>query len=228
MMQKNLYTFLILLVYIAISFSIKYFGIGLPFINDSQMKYCTQSYEKIAKKVKQSNIAGIVIKTIPKLDIIPVGKKIIGAIMKNKEIFFIDSEGNLFQSNSENYKDYITVTGDHQYWHLYYQELEKYPEILQKTYHVHIYHYRIDIYLLPGILIKLNRSIKDLSEFHYTYPMLFNKTNYYIDLRNPKRVGHGNSIIHPETDNKHSNKNLESASLEELSSKNKKDMIIIK
>lgn len=185
----------LLISYIFFAFSIKYFGFLLPFINNNKHKYCYQSFKNIAKKNLQTNMNGIIIKHENKLDVIPIFKKIIGAVMINNDVFFIDSYGDLFQSNVEKYENYITISGEYQYWHLYYKELEKYPEILQKTFHIHIYHHRIDLYLLPGILLKLNRSIKDLSDFYHDNPNYFEKKNYYIDLRNPKKVGYAQQDI---------------------------------
>lgn len=194
-MSMTKINYFLLIFYVFCSFFIKYFGFLLPFINDSQYKYCYKSFKNIAKKNLQTNMAGIIIKHESKLDIIPIFKKIIGVIMIKNDVFFIDSYGDLFQSNTEKYEDYITISGEYQYWHLYYEELEKYPEILQKIFHTHIYHHRIDLYLLPGILLKLNRSIEDLSDFYHDNPSYFEKKNYYLDLRNPKRVAYAQQDI---------------------------------
>lgn len=162
----------------------------MPYIKNSAEKHSYKAYKHLAKQAKKSNVAGVIIKASNHIEVIPVMKKTIGATMIENEIFFIDSDGNLFQSEEENCENYVTVSGEYKYWARYYEELEKYPNILKKIYHAHIYHYRVDLYVLPGVLVKLNRCIKDLNDFYETYPHCFEQKNYYIDLRNTKRIGY--------------------------------------
>lgn len=183
---------ILIINYIIIAFLIKNLGVFMPKINKSEYKNSYQSYKRIAQKLKKNNLAGIIIKSKNpnKIEIIKVNQKIIGVFKEKGEIFFLNSTGKTFKSQEEQTNDYISVVGNHSFWPIYYKELEKYPKILEKIYHVEIYHHRIDIYLLPGILIKLNRSIQDLNDFYELYPKYFEEKNHYIDLRNTKKVGY--------------------------------------
>ncbi|WP_342261769.1 cell division protein FtsQ/DivIB [Alphaproteobacteria bacterium endosymbiont of Tiliacea citrago] len=175
---------ILFILYVCGSFCVKYFGFFIPYNN------CYTYIEKIAKKEKNNRIAGVIIKNRKNLEVIPVQKKIIGVFSKNNKIFFMDNTGNTFDSENDDPDDYIAISGNLKYWPIYYKELEKHPKILKKTFAATIFHYRIDLYLRPGILVKLNRSIKDLNDFHEIFPEYFLKENYYIDLRNTKKVGY--------------------------------------
>lgn len=162
----------------------------MPKIPHTQYKNCYKDYKKIAESQKTNNMAGMFISTYPNFQMTPIMKKIIGIKILDNSTLFMDAEGNFFSSDHENPSEYISLSGATQFWPYYYEELEKYPKLLEKIYHVHIYYHRIDIYILPGILLKLNRSIKDANDFLEQNPKYAEKANYYIDLRNTKQVAY--------------------------------------
>lgn len=177
-----------MLIYIILCLLIKHFGLFMPYIEKTIFKHCYSHYQQIAKQTQTSETAGIIIQTHP-FKIKKINKKIIGSLKKNNEQYFITNTGELIKHNKKSNK-YITVSGEYHKWPHYYKQLEKHPNLLKKIFQVHIYPYRLDLYLLPGVLFQLQRSIKNAAEFFEQYPEYFIQPNYYIDIRNAKQIAY--------------------------------------
>ncbi len=150
------------------------------------------------KKANQENhenqeIQNIIIYAYEKLKVTKIYKLPIGKIFIQNQWMLIDAFGNLFQMNlviNPLYQNLITVEGDYKKWPVYYNQLNKFG-ILDKVYFVNIYNQRIDLWILPGLLIQIGSKKDDITlfiEFFKTYPAFFNKFAL-IDFRETKRIG---------------------------------------
>ena len=159
----------------------------LPIINfkNTNEKNSFISYKKIAQKIsKADELKGVIIMPENILKTIKIYKFPIG--ITNNNSLIEANTGQLFYASNEQ-KNLIKVEGNHKLWPKYYKQLEK-LDLLDEIYQVYIYEYRIDLWVHPGVLVQLGKSIQDFAQFKKNYPHFFQK-GILIDLRETKRVG---------------------------------------
>ena len=171
---------------------IKYFAIlGLSGFIGANVYMYTQNllhYKSVIKKEKTENVKAIV---FYKDSFVKIYRKPIGITKDGRAI---DTSATLFSASflDECEKNLVIVEGDYSLWPKYHDLLCK-NSLIGQVYHVVIKKYKLEIWLLPGVLVELwpddSNCIKNLAEFYASYPDFFKNKGKRIDLRNTKRVG---------------------------------------
>jgi hypothetical protein len=171
--------------FILFFFFTKFFGFFSPKFENYDSPNAFISLKKIANKQLEDKIQGFVLICDKKLTLIPIFKMPIGEFLENGVRKVMDSQGGVYDKTDE--PNLINIEGSHSIWPIYYEKLQK-AQILPLVYAARIYDYRIDLYLLPGVVVQLGKNVDDLKEFLENFSDFF-QPNTLIDLRDPQKVG---------------------------------------
>jgi|GEM_PF-2952551 len=175
--------------FILIAFLIRFFGLGVGEFENTKIvnKYFT--YKFLAKnELKDNTIKAVIIVPEKKLQLIKILKKPIGMIQIEGKWRAIDSEGQIFDmKNEKEYENLISISGNFQKWPKIEEKLTK-LRLINKIYHVKIRPYETELWLHPGVLVKICDNFENLKDFALFFPQFFVLGNV-IDLRHPKHVG---------------------------------------